>query len=997
VASGEIAAGTVVDILDENRLLPYIIGDTANMALVASGQMTSASKIGDIIVSEECIKGTYQLCLSFLKFVSTILKSPDYVDTTRTMLASLTYIANEIYPNHQIWTYREIADMYHILRLCTEIFYQVVVAASSKDERLEVSLCAADHTEERNQKAKSMISDLKVVCILSLSEGQAHRQLLDVIVEGKQAIEKIKTNTDPIREQAVRESEIVDYVRHSLSIFDNLLLCCDHYKTDMNLNGAKHPSKDNNDQSTTMTCIEKALFDTSIRPGLLQRLFGYVYQKEDTKTACIAADLVKTIARKFSMSLMACLGSEADKVCEFFITCLDSKESRTDLQIAIMDLLSTCVRHQPGLIELFLNFRRDQTSEGDHSANNRKHFETLKVIKDLLEHCSERQSNDSTKSLHTHVMNFVLTFWQKCHSAIEQFDTVDDFWDLISRPLMHFVETDMSELIGTANVYDTNKAQNDKLYSYALMIIARELFNTSSGITERKLNPKLRARLDDLNAKKLLSIYSTFIVKRYSGLNSNLDKSKDYNRLMSAWRDFLTSYSKFKPFEVNQQVKNQIVSDLLACLTIELRLVENLDRERVAFIGETLLMIWPKWIGSESASDDLFRFIHELLYLVDVAKEHLPFSFLLTFQTTLNIYLLRSRDYLLQSKRSFDLLVPALQVMQFSLKIMEKFSSNVDSRYYKPGIESRLCQASITTLRFIIDVARPHVEIWISYLKTNLKTDALIQFLALLVKKRIGTEVCLSLVELLLCLASIQQTSDYLNKSDLLSQVNMIAVSAYEQPYVHLSQLAYNSNHKETATAMASASVSTNITSAPSTTTVAPITPSMVQESNILDWLPIYQLVLRLNIEMILTLGNEYTSTAVEFISIHSIRICELIEQLRTINKDDQHRGQEADCGGGWSKKLNMDEVLQTVYLINQVLRRGIYMWKRRNRQSYQAISNEISKAASTLGSHLAGNLSSSPDNYTLAVAFCCSSCSLIRQFDAKDSTKTKWQQQQQQ
>lgn len=915
----------VVEILNENQLLPYMINqhDSKNLFDASLGRNTNASKIGDLIVSEECIRGTYELCISFLEFVLAIVRNTHYRDVTKTMLASVTYVANEIYTCQHIWTYKNIKDMNKILILCTEIFHQVL----------------ADVKEPING---NKYSELEVVCLISLSQNQAHKQLLDVIVEGKNSIKKHIDEHNVTDEKKIADIPIVKSVRQSLLIFNKLLSHSKYLKaycdietlspSNLTPSAYQHGASSSN---APMTNIERAIFDTSIRPGLLQHLFSYIYQKSDSLTACLATDLIKNIAKKFSMSLMACLGSEADKVCDFFVECLSSKEINVDLEVAILDLLSTCVKHQPGLIELFLNFKHKATSD-----DGSKEVGSLEVVMGLLKECTTRKEA-SYKLIHTYVMKFILTFWQKQHSAIEQFDKADKFWSLIMQPLVNFLESPQNnnsetdpEAPSSNETVSSAQELTNKLNSYSLMILAREIFSLNAGMCERKINPNLSSILSDLSNKNLVGKYSLFIKKKYTNIPSKTNNSEDYNRALMAWRDFLTSYSKYRPFDISTAVENQIIRDLLACMTAELRVGEELNKDRITAASETLLLIWTKWMPKNATSDDMFQSVHDLLYLADAIKDYLPFSFLLTFQSTLNMYLVRNRDYLVRSKRSFDLLEPSLQLMQFGLKIMERYlhqqAKSIEFNN-KPGVESRLCLAGIMTLRFIIDVSREDVKLWISYLQMNLKTDSLIEFFILLINKRAGPEICLSIVELLLCLSSINETADYLSKAALIGQVNMIVVSTYERPYTHLSQLA--SLNKPTSKDQAAQSnqqttpMETVINNSISDTAKIYL-DNMNSDHN---WLPIYWHVIRLNISMMLTLNNHYMSAAVEFLSIHCIRVCEQLELLRTK-----------------PRSVNMEEALQTIYLISLILKHGC-MWIKKNRQSYDAISEEIGKTAYTL------------------------------------------------
>lgn len=799
VQSHDLDANVVVDILDEKQLLPYIIGNAKNLHVASLDQITNASKIGDIIVSEESVKGSYELCLAFLRFVQTIIKSDSYLDRSNSMLASITYIANEIYSNHHIWTYKNSADMHEILGICTDIFHHIIVAKSLSAS----SKKALKKSDDSSNVTKEQPSELEIVCIINLSQNQAHKQLLSVIVGGSKQIKSVLSESDFEGEQSLKTKPAVQRIRQSLEIFGKLLIRSEYIKnyyesrnivTEQNLDGAN-----TNYSSVPMTNIERALFDTSMRPGLLQHLFSYIYQVEDFATACLVINLIKKIAEKFSMSLMASLDSEADRVCSFFIDCLGGKNSNTEMKIAIIDLLTTCVRHQPGLIESFLNYKQEISKQdsSDKSGNQN----SLKVLMDLIRECLSQQ-NDVHRSLHAYVMKFFLTFWQKCHSAIEQFDKVDEFWDLVARPLIKFLDSTGS--IPSKDAYTHGQTLDDELVTYVLMIFAREIFNiNASSSNERKLNPKLKDMMDDFASKNLVAKYSTFIVRRFKNISANMDKGDEYTRVLAGWRDFLASHTKYKPFDINQTVKNQLIEDILTCLAIELKLSERLERERLAIIGDMLLLTWMNWREDINASNVIFVSVHELLYLVDANKEYAPFSFLLTFQAFLNLYLMRARDHLLNSPNSFDLLAPALELMHFSVKIMKAFINNRPGKKptspsssssspsasmadlgleNKPSVESRLCQASITSLRFIIDISKPHIDLWIAYFQRKLKTDSLIQFANILVDRQADPDVSVALVELLSCVTLLNQTTYYLNKSRLLALLDRVLAKKDDQP-----------------------------------------------------------------------------------------------------------------------------------------------------------------------------------------------------------------------
>lgn len=967
IRSGELDSNFVVNMLDENRLLPYMIDNSKNLLDVSLGRKTSASKVGDLIVSEECIKGTYELALAFLDFVIATITRPNYKDTTKTMLASLIYVSNEIYTSHHLWTFRRPEDMDKILSRCTEIFHHII------------SLTEEPVTDEMN-----------IVCLINLSQNQAHKQLLDVIVYGKNNIKKQVEELNIHSEAGLKASATVTSVRQSLFIFKKLL-SFGKYLNELfdtqNISQYKSsPSQYQHGASShnaPMTNIERALFDTSIRPGLIQHLFIYIYQEYDNTTACLALDLIKKIAKKFSMSLLASLGSEADKVCKFFVEYLGKKEPDLNLVIAILNLLSTCVKYQPGLIELFLD------SNGSTAS--------LDVVMSLLKDCKSDQ-NDRIY-LYSHLLKFILTFWQKNHSAIAQLDKADQFWESVTYPLIKFIEEN-----------NQNKDTN-RLTATVLMILAREIYCVYGNFSDRKINPNLENLMKTLANKQFLTRYSTYVREYYPTI-MEFNEDKESKRILPGWRDFLVSFAKYKPFDTSEESKEQIVNDLLACLQLELKRCERLNKENIASLGETLLSTWVKWlpknpdildesISREQQNDSLrrgknekylslFKEMQELCYLANLAKEYLPFSFLLSFQSSVNLYMIRNLNYLISASHlqsgasNVDLLPPAMELMFLGVRIMLKFlndgsimklndeSSSMKGSKTSPlrpasgstqGVEMRFCMASIWTVRFILYISHDNVDLWNEYVQTNLKLDSLIDFLIMLITRRTGSEICIAISELLYCLSTNQKSANFLAKTGFIQQVNQAVMSCYEPPSfakpLGIATTTKKSQQQQQQSATTTSTATTTFTtnsqmsglhhitsSAPiNLTTMSDITINNLSSSNCIalngqvatttdqdEWLQIYWIVIRLNISLMLTLGRDYIPMGIEFLSIHCIRICEVLElsreRPRLVNKDE--------------------ELTPLRYLINLVQQHG-FLWEKKDRYSYSAIMDELNKTSYAL------------------------------------------------
>ena len=63
------------------------------------------------------------------------------------------------------------------------------------------------------------------------------------------------------------------------------------------------------------------------------------------------------------MSVLACLGSDAEALRDIFLTRLAATTEDIQLKVVIVSFLSVCVETQPGLVEIFLNLTPDTTKK----------------------------------------------------------------------------------------------------------------------------------------------------------------------------------------------------------------------------------------------------------------------------------------------------------------------------------------------------------------------------------------------------------------------------------------------------------------------------------------------------------------------------------------------------------------------------------------------------------------------------------------------------------
>ena len=172
---------------------------------------------------------------------------------------------------------------------------------------------------------------------------------------------------------------------------------------------------------------------------------------------------MKRLAKHFPMSMLACLGSEAEAVRQHFLAKLDAVTEDVRVKVALLDFLAVCVKHQPGLIEMFVNVEPEEEND-----------ETSSCILTVLEILREKMENKyfCPVELHAAALKFLGTFWNQSHLlAIDQLKKQKDLWQLVCFPL--FTVSNDSGNDELANI-------NEKLVSFIFRILAREIFLVKS-------------------------------------------------------------------------------------------------------------------------------------------------------------------------------------------------------------------------------------------------------------------------------------------------------------------------------------------------------------------------------------------------------------------------------------------------------------------------------------------------------------------------------------
>lgn len=399
-------------LLTEKKFLPYMIGFSNRFEEILAGTDTNFSTLGYILTSDEFIKGNYELTFAFLDLILYCVNREVFVEEDM-FVASFIFIIKDIFPSHKLWNYRNEFDATRIEKKCIEIFHSILKRLRKKN-----------HAE---------LNQVEKICTILLMEGNSAEHLLNIIKNGEEVV-KLKILNSGNSSLLIKDNQIIS-VRTSLLILSYLL---DVYSKNDFL--ASHKRK---------SVIEDIIFSSTNnnKLNMLLIFIYFVYQKYDINLAINSIQLLSQLAHQFPMSMLACFGSNTEYIRDHFLVRLETLSEDINFKIALLDFLSICVEHQPGLVEMFLNVDNNQGG-------------VLNPILEILEEKLEGV-HYCPFNLHQASLQFVAKFWLRPNIiAINLLKKNSKFWNLATFPL--FCEEEY----------------NNSLCTFILKILSREIFYT---------------------------------------------------------------------------------------------------------------------------------------------------------------------------------------------------------------------------------------------------------------------------------------------------------------------------------------------------------------------------------------------------------------------------------------------------------------------------------------------------------------------------------------
>ncbi|KAF7493527.1 Nucleoporin -like protein [Sarcoptes scabiei] len=710
--------------LHEKRFFPYLIGFSNRFDQIVFGQDTSVSTLGYILASEEFIEGNYDLTDSFLSLMIHLTKEDKFLDDNIT-IASFVFMINEIFSSYKLWNYRRPIDLNRIEKMCFEIIFNIIKKACRK------------RTNE--------LTTIEKICIVHLMEGNASQQLLTTLKNGEEFVRMKIVHSG--NERLLTDDDQILSIRTTISILSCLL--------------EMYPEINKLSSSQEKSVIEKIILSSTnnSNPNLLLIFTYFVCQKYNIYLAINAIQLLDQLASRFPMSMLACFGSNTEHIRDHFLFRLETVTEDINFKIALLNFLSTCVRYQPGLVEMFLNVQ-----------NGNEDSSVLDTIIEILE---EKRSGHfhCPKELHQASLQFITKFWLQLNViAMNKLKTMKNFWKLIS-----------FHLFSEKNAGGDDLRIDNALTSLTLKIFSREIHHVK--IFEKgELSLNLQEIFDEMIEKKVFLRISTHIQQSLIvAIDSEIDD--ELINLIEGWRDFIAAWYKLISNQ-KQTLVRQIILDLLEDVLIIISPEKNISNNfnRILNKFSNLLLIL---VSNDSVENDRILLVQKfaekitkIFKIISKNKETISFN----SQISLSVFLLN----VIRSHQDdndddqVELFSSVCDLLNNSFKILAK--SFVEGTMDSLNLEKRLIIANLSIINQLLSILPERssevnrVSRMIKILRSFGINEQISNLFIFCLRNRIHLDLVTHLANYFVQISHHHEGSEMINNLNLINQISIYFV-----------------------------------------------------------------------------------------------------------------------------------------------------------------------------------------------------------------------------
>jgi hypothetical protein len=551
--------------LSDMGLFPFVT--RSPLGFIGGNGDVNSGVVGAMLARQECVNGEYPLTVAFLDLLLACLQQEregpsSYPSEHHPTATSVLYVIQDILPVFQQWRFSKAAGKekfgQKVLKLCHTIL------------------------------ASPQISAIKHMICEKLLNPAPCRTLISLVGTGDRAIQTaIEAQSNWENGPGVELAAMVDL---AMTVFEMLLV--------------RTEDKDALADLNNHLCSPA----TGGRQHFLLVVSHYIYHLQSLGIPISAMRLLSTVARIFPMSLLACLGNDAEAVRDILLFRLESQTEDVKLKVAMLGFFSACVETQPGFIQLLIGAKNvDVVNVNTNTTNDKKRELTkeeaeknervglvsesgclapvIQLLKDSKRFQSEGKNGKDFDDLHLATTNFFLSLWVHGRIvAISYLKGQNLFWTDLTWSLMDKSAAKSKEKINTA----VFRIVSSEIYicggkvDPGLLSILEKLTSEKNGHFEMWC----RTVLDQVGSDSMVSFNTTAF---------SLDSSNDHIALLSAWKCFLVVLSKDQPVSLSPVQCHVVASKLISTIR---RLIssEGPDNTRVlTSLSEVCLVLMQRW------------------------------------------------------------------------------------------------------------------------------------------------------------------------------------------------------------------------------------------------------------------------------------------------------------------------------------------------------------------------------------------------------------------
>lgn len=253
----------------------------------------------------------------------------------------------------------------------------------------------------------------------------------------------------------------------------------------------------------------------------------------------------------------------------------------------------------------------------------------------------------------------------------------------------------------------------------------------------------------------------------------------DIIALMSSWRDFLVSISKFKPFSIPRDMKHIIMNDLICSLSTQLQLQTELNHSLLILLSDTLMLLMKRWQREKNESSiEWCKTATDIFYAVIDKKDHLTIGFMISVSTLFNYFIkFFEEDNVSLHDRLKDWVIPWCGLFSYCFRILDKKLSSIDNG--QDDLHVNLSVVILSMFKYII-LSRGPISVWLSTIRSNLILESMLSMLCIFIEQKKGFKLSGILISTFTLLSTIPETANLLQTIQAVEQINSSLLKSKE-------------------------------------------------------------------------------------------------------------------------------------------------------------------------------------------------------------------------